>query len=60
MIDDIWKLCSPGFIESTLNEVRLTLASQDAQIVDAERGVVHCEITGSMMIHMGLELEEQQ
>ena len=43
-----------------LNEVHLMLASQDAQIIDAECGVVHCEITSSMMIHMGLELEEQQ
>jgi hypothetical protein len=55
------KLYSPRVTVLTQNEVRLALASRDAEMVSADRtGAIHCEITGSMMIYMGLELEEQQ
>jgi len=48
-------------IVPTQNDVRLALASRDAEMVDADQmGAIHCDITGSMMIHTGLELEEQQ
>jgi len=45
----------------TQNEVCLALASRNAEMVDADQmGAIHCDITGSMMTHTGLELEEQQ
>ncbi|KAM6489836.1 hypothetical protein JOM56_014648 [Amanita muscaria] len=44
----------------TQNDIRLELASRDAQAGETSRVAIHCEITGSMMIHMGLELEELQ
>jgi len=48
-------------IVPTQNDVHLALASRDAEMVDADQtGAIHCDITGSMMIHTGLELEEQQ
>lgn len=48
------------FLEPTLNEVRLALANQNAQRDGDDHGAVHCEVTASMMLLMGLELEEQQ
>jgi len=48
-------------IEPTLNDVRLALTSHDAELVDADQTeTIHCDITGSIMIHTGLELEEHQ
>ena len=48
-------------LAATQNDVHLALASCDAEMVDADRtGAIHCDITGSMMIYTGLELEEHQ
>ena len=61
MFEHNCKLNSLCVTVHTQNEVRLALASRDAEIVGADpTGTIRCEITGSLMIHMGLELEEQQ
>jgi hypothetical protein len=55
-----WTFGSLCLAAPTKNDVRLALASRDAQADETNRAAIHCEITGSMMIHMGLELEELQ
>ena len=54
---------SACLLAPTQNEVRLALASHESQAVDpmtANQKSIHCEVTGSTMINMGLELEELQ
>jgi hypothetical protein len=47
-------------VAPTQNDVRLALASCDMQVIEANQVAIRCAVTGSMMIHMGLELEELQ
>ena len=42
------------------NQVRLALANKDAAIAGMNVGAVRCEVSGSMMINIGIELEELQ
>ena len=44
----------------TQNQVRLALANKDAAIAGMNVGAVCCEVSGSMMINIGIELEELQ
>jgi hypothetical protein len=44
----------------TQNQVRLALANKDAEIAGLNDGAIRCDVSASMMINMGLELEELQ
>ena len=54
---DLFELTSTA---PTQNQVRLALANKDAAMGGVNEGAVRCDVSASMMITMGLELEELQ